>query len=179
MLDAEECLHLALHASSVGNHHACMTYLKEGLQQQPRNARAIYLLAAQHAELGLLERAIGGMQSAISIEPSLEIARFQLGLLLLDRKRPLEALEQFKALDTSADRALRACSEAMAAVARGDLPVARAKLAEAVSLPSSNPALLTVVRRLLDVLPDGNAVASGKAEPQQVDLGAYRQLPKR
>ena len=73
MLDAEEYFHLALHASAMGDHHACMTHLEEVLQRQPRNARAIYLLAVQHAELGLLQRAVAGIKTALMIEPDLEL----------------------------------------------------------------------------------------------------------
>jgi len=83
--DTDEYLHLALHANSVRNHHACMAYLKELLAREPRHAKAIYLLAAQHAELGLHERAIAGMRAALALEPAIEMARLQLGLLLLDR----------------------------------------------------------------------------------------------
>lgn len=83
MFDADEYLHLALHASGTGDHHACMRYLEEVLQREPRSACAIYLLAVQHAELGLTQRAITGIKTALSIDPDLEIARFQLGLLLM------------------------------------------------------------------------------------------------
>jgi tetratricopeptide (TPR) repeat protein len=178
MLDAEECLHLALHASSVGNHHACMTYLKQGLQQQPGNARAIYLLAAQHAELGLLERAIGGMKAAIAIEPGLEIARLQLGLLLLDRNRGNEAREHFSALAKASDHTLRLCSEAMMAVADNDSAVAGQKLSLAIS-QSSNRALSVLMQRLLEILSNAAAVDTDRPDGQenQVNLGAYRQLP--
>src|SRR5262245_41028534 len=133
MLDAEECLHLALHASSIGDHHACIAYLKEGLKQQPADARAIYLLATQHAELGLIERAIGGMQAALAIEPGLEIARFHLGLLLLDRNRAADAKEQFLRLAGAGNRALRLCSDAMVALADGDRAATRDRLSLAIA----------------------------------------------
>ena len=126
MLDAEEYFHLALHASAMGDHHACMTYLEEVLQREPRNARAIYLLAVQHAELGLTQRAIAGIKTALSIEPDLEIARFQLGLLLLfDKNQPAEAKDYLERLCRSPNRALRAYSEAMIAIVDNE-PAARA-----------------------------------------------------
>jgi hypothetical protein len=88
MLDVEEYFHLALHASSISDPHACMSYLDEVLQLQPANARALYLRAVQHAEVGLTERAVLGIETALSIEPGLEIARLHLGLLrLFDRGR--------------------------------------------------------------------------------------------
>jgi hypothetical protein len=51
-LDADEYFQLALHASATRNSHACMQYLKELLEQEPRHAAGLYLLAAQHVELG-------------------------------------------------------------------------------------------------------------------------------
>ena len=134
MLDAEEYFHLALHASGVGDHHACMTYLEEVLQLQPRNARAIYLMAVQHVELGLTQRAIAGIKTALSIEPDLEIARFQLGLLLMfDSNQPREAKDYLGRLCRSKNRALRAYSEAMIAMADNEPALARQKLAVGLS----------------------------------------------
>ena len=103
MFDVDEYVHLALHASSKGEHHACMAYLKSALEQQPENPTAIFLLALQHAELGLVERAIRGMKTAVSIEPRFDMARFQLGLLLLDRNRRPEARDHFSVLTGSSD----------------------------------------------------------------------------
>lgn len=176
MLDIEERFHLALHAGSVGQHHACLTYLKEILQQEPRHAPAIYLLAVQHAELGLAERAIHGMKAALAIEPTIAIARFQLGLLLLDINRRAEAKESFAALSGSPDSALRMFCEAMMALADDDPGVARERLAAGLSEPSSNPALSAVMRRVLDGLlnKEGAAVGAPAADADQVFLGAYR-----
>jgi transposase InsO family protein len=58
------------------NPHAAMVYLKEVLQTNPANSRALYLLAVQHAELGLHARATKEMLAALDLEPTLEIARF-------------------------------------------------------------------------------------------------------
>src|SRR4051812_26034450 len=121
--DADEYLHLALHASSIGDHHACMTYLKELLRQQPAHAAALYLLAAQYAELGLGERAISTMKAALRIAPALDIARFQLAVLLLDRGHTFEARDHLRNIKGHA--ALRTCAQAMIAAADGDLSKAR------------------------------------------------------
>src|ERR1041384_6429575 len=90
--DTEEYFHLALHASSVSDPHACIGYLDEVLERQPGNSRAIYLRAVQHAELGLTQRAVTGIQAALALDPSRDLALFLLGLLLLlARARPPEA----------------------------------------------------------------------------------------
>jgi predicted Zn-dependent protease len=175
MLDADEYFHLALHASSVGDHHACMSYLEEVLRQQPTNARALFLRAAQHAELGLTERAVSGIKAALAIEPGLEIARFQLGLLLLfERNRPQEAKEYLLELRNSRDYVLRTYAEAMVAVADNDTSRAREHLALGLAQTTNNQPLATLMKRLLDRLTEGAKPGSAAAEPGHVLLGAYR-----
>jgi tetratricopeptide (TPR) repeat protein len=166
MLDAEEYFHLALHASSMGDHHACMTYLEEVLRRQPRNARALYLLAVQHAELGLMQRAIAGIKNALSIEPDLELARFQLGLLLLfDSDEPAEAKAFLERLRSSENRALRAYGEAMIAIVDNDARLARQKLAVGLSESSPDSPLAMLMRRVLERLlnsPTGQNASNNK-----------------
>lgn len=177
--DVEEYLHLALHASTAGNHHACMTYLKEALQKQPDYAAAIFLLAVQHAELGLLDRAIRGMKTALELEPELQIARLQLGIMLLDKSRRTEAREQFAALDRNPDPMLRTFAAAMLAFSDGDTVAARDKLNLALSQPSSNPALSALIRRLLDKLIQSESTADARGtqrtdvQDNQLALRAY------
>jgi tetratricopeptide (TPR) repeat protein len=164
MLDAEEYFHLALHASAMGDHHSCMTYLEEVLQRQPRNARAIYLLAVQHAELGLTQRAAAGIKTALMIEPDLELARFQLGLLLLfDNNEPVEARGYLDRLRTSQNRALRAYAEAMIALCDNQLTLARQKLAIGLSESSPDSPLALLMRRLFEHL------LSSPDEPGDID----------
>jgi tetratricopeptide (TPR) repeat protein len=159
MLDAEEYFHLALHASASGHHHACMTYIEEVLRREPHNARAIYLLAVQHAELGLTQRAIAGIKAALSIDPDLEIARFQLGLLLMfDRNEPQEAKNYLERLGASENRALRAYSQAMIAIADNEPVVARQKLAIGLSESSPDSALSMLMRRLFERMSNGIAL---------------------
>ena len=153
MLDADEYFHLALHASSMGDHHACMTYLEEVLQREPRNARAMYLRAVQHAELGLTQRAVAGIKTALAIEPDLDIARFQLGLLLLfDLNQPAEAKEYLQRLCRCEERALRAYAEAMIAIVDNELTLARQKLAIGLSESSPDSQLPMLMRRLFERL---------------------------
>jgi tetratricopeptide (TPR) repeat protein len=155
-LDADEYFHLALHASSVCDPHACISYLEEVLQQQPANARALYLRAVQHAELGLTRRAMSGINEALAIEPALEIARFHLGLLLLfDRNRHEEAKQSFLKLFGSADQMLRSSAEAMAALADNDIAPAREMLALGVAQAAKDQALSAFMKELLDHLSGG------------------------
>lgn len=152
MLDMDEYFHLALHANATGEHHVCLAYLKEVLRWEPQNARALYLLAVEHAELGMFERSIEEMKAALVIEAGLETARLQLGLLLLDAGRSSEAKLQLCQLKSSADATLRACAEALVALADNSAADARQKLALALSQESGSRPLLSLVQRLLDRL---------------------------
>lgn len=87
MLDAEEYLHLAINATQSGQHHAALEYLYKSLEQEPGNAKAVFLLAAEHAELGLYDRAIEGMKQSLQLAPDLEMARYQLALLYMQQGR--------------------------------------------------------------------------------------------
>ena len=170
MLDAEEYFHLALHAGAKGDHHACMSYLEEVLQREPRNARAIYLMAVQHAELGLTQRAIAGIKTALTIEPELDLARFQLGLLLLfDSRQPAEAKDYLQRLRTCSNCMLRAYAEAMIAVVDNDRTLARQQLAIGLSESPPDSALAILMRRLFEHLLAGS-------DDNKNDLAARRTL---
>ena len=178
MLDAEEYFHLALHASAAGDHHACMTYLEEVLQREPRNARAIYLMAVQHVELGLTQRAIAGIKAALSIDPDLEIARFQLGLLLMFEKNlPAEARDYLERLCSSPNRALRAYSEAMIAIANNQPVLARQKLAIGLSESSPDSALSMLMRRLFERIANGASLPNASELASQRALATYPPSP--
>jgi tetratricopeptide (TPR) repeat protein len=168
MLDAEEYFHLALHASAAGDHHACMTYLEQVLQREPNNARAIYLLATQHAELGLMQRAITGIKTALAIEPDLEIARFQLGLMLMfDNSQPGDAKQYLARLCSSEHRPLRAYAEALIAIADNELGLARQKLAIGLSESPTDAPLSALMRRLFERMSNGTCVINASEVASQ------------
>lgn len=88
MLDSEEYLHLAINATQNNHHHAALEYLHKSLELTPENPIAIFLLAAEHAELGLYLRAIQGMEKTIELDPNIEMAFYQLALLYLQQGMP-------------------------------------------------------------------------------------------
>ena len=166
MLDAEEYFHLALHASGVGDHHSCLTYLDQVLQREPSHARAIYLRAVQHMELGLTQRAITGIKAALAIDPDLEVARFQLGLLLMfDRNRPCEAKHYLERLGGSQSRALRAYAEALIALADNEWVLARQKLALGLSESSPDSPLAMLMRRVFERMSSDSCAMSSPRCP--------------
>lgn len=185
MYDVEEYLHLALHASANRNPHASLGYLKQALELAPENPKAVYLLAIQHAEIGLVERSIAGLKRALELDPKLEIARLQLGLLMIDGGRLTEGRAQFAIAQTSADPGLSAFADGMILALDGQIATAAEKMKAALAMPTANVALRQLMKEVLARLEKMQA-ASGKpreeAEPTgdtRVQLGAYGALPPR
>jgi tetratricopeptide (TPR) repeat protein len=161
MLDAEEYFHLALHATSVTDRHACLTYLQEVLRQQPMHARAMSLLAAVHAELGLIERAIGGMEAALDLDEDLDPARFQLALLLLfETDRRTEARMHLIRLADGRNGTLRPYAEALIAVADDDTVLAVQRLESAIAHTPGNADFTALMRCLADGLKNQEGTTS-------------------
>jgi tetratricopeptide (TPR) repeat protein len=177
MLDADEHLHLALHAISMRNHHAALTHLHDSLAQRPDDAGTLYLLAVQHAELGLVQRGIDGLGAALALNPGMEMARFQLGLMLLDISRTAEAKRHLEVLASSADAALQLYSKGMIALADSDTALAEQMITQGLLMEPRNPSLVAVMQRLLERLASRGRRVSAEVDETTsgvpVALGAY------
>jgi len=180
MYDLEEYLHLALHANAKRDPHACIGYLKEALRVEPANSKAIYLLAIQHAEIGLIDRGIAGLTKVIAVEPGFEIARLQLALLMIDRGRTVEAREHFTASRASTDPAVRTFTEGMLLAIDGQIAEACDKMNSCLATPTANAALPLLVRGVLaklEALRAGGGQrakeSSHLANDKRLFMGAY------
>ncbi|WP_179957689.1 tetratricopeptide repeat protein [Exilibacterium tricleocarpae] len=102
-LTPDELMHLALHATQHDNPEKALSHLKHLLQVEPDNGKAIYLMGALHAEIGMHEQAAEEMTRAVSLAPELTTARFQLGLLHITAGRIEAAREVWSGLDALGD----------------------------------------------------------------------------
>ena len=178
MLDAKEYLHLAINAMARDEHHAALNYIKEVLMLEPQNANALYLLGAEHAELGLYDRAVEEIEQALRIDPDIEMARFQLGLLYLKASRADSAIQAFAHLLQAQNDSLRAYAAGLVALCKEDIAIAREKLALGLSGDNNNPALKKDMQELLNKLLDGDVVVKQEESPEDstsasIFLGAY------
>jgi len=98
-LDEDELVHLALRASREQRQDEAMAYLKRAIDAFPNSARAHYLLGAEYAQIGMVDRAIEAMSAAVRLDPALSTAQFQLGLLHFTIGRRREAELAWKPLD--------------------------------------------------------------------------------
>jgi len=152
MLDSEEYFHLAVHAAQQGLHHSAMEYLYKCLEQEPENASALFLLAAEHAELGLYKRAIDGMKKSIALDHKLEMAYYQLALLYIQQGDTADAYPLWQQLAGHAD------DPVMREFARGmllsdtDTLQALSHMDNALALPQQNDFLQKSIRNIADSL---------------------------
>lgn len=183
MLDTEEHLHLAFHAASMGDPHSCLRHLDEVLRARSDDPRALYLRAVQHARIGLIDRAIEGLHSAVISEPNFEAARFHLALLMLDRDRSDEARQHFMLLAGSRDSHFEGYAAGLVALIDGDKPAAIQRLSAALQRETADNPLAATMSALLGRLTQEEQPtprqqeAHTQEERPPVNLGAYGRAP--
>ena len=82
-LDNDELLRSALDAINHMRNAEAMSLLKTLIKHDPANAFGHYLLAAEHMQLGMVDKAEEGFRHVVGMAPGFPIARFQLGQLYL------------------------------------------------------------------------------------------------
>lgn len=176
-LDADELLRLGLDAMNSGRDADALVALKSLVERDPLNAPGRYLLAAQHAQMGLMDKAEVGFREAVNLAPEFPMARFQLGQLLLTRGAADEARAVFEPLTKQAN-AVGRYAAALAAAAQEDRTTAVAALQEGLALPQDVPALAADMRQVLEnllALGDTPAERSDDAPAAPIFLTGYSQ----
>ena len=109
-LDGNELLHLAIESSGRNDHGAAIQYLKQALDLPAGSAamsgdyaKYLYMLGAEYAQIGMMDRAQEHMAQAIDMAPDLHTARFQLGLLHITCAQPAQALSVLAPLEKLPD----------------------------------------------------------------------------
>jgi tetratricopeptide (TPR) repeat protein len=190
-LDDQELLHLALRASDQNRHEEAISYLKRALDISPDNAKAHYMLGAEHAEIGLYDRAAEEMAKAVKLDPTLVTAQFQLGLLHITSARVKEAEETWKPLDKlGPNNPFYLFKTGMLHLARDEFDACIETLEKGIKLNQQNAALNNDMRRVIDDVkakfPPGAGTGTPAAAPEDKDktkyprdvsLTAYRQSP--
>lgn len=182
-LDNEELLFVALDAVNGARYGEAILLSRLLLEREPTNANAQYLLSAQHAQVGMYERAEAGFRSLLAHSPGFSVARFQLGQLLLMKSAAGEAKDVLSPL-TEHDDAIGAYARALCAVADDDAGLAAHEIRAGMRLPQSVPTLFDDMRTLLAKLSpsedrpqipaeERHAVESGSAPPASIFLTGY------
>lgn len=150
LLDADELMHLALHATNNNQPEKAIAYLKKILETDPKHGKAWYLLGALHAEIGMYDRAIEEMSQAVKLEPNLPTAHFQLGLLYVTSARVEEAREAWKPLDKLGENnPLFLFKRGMLHLVNDEFEACIADLNKGISLNDFNPNLNNDMQKIL------------------------------
>lgn len=99
-LNYDELLHLAMKASSDNRHDYAIQYLKQA-RQISQDPISLYLLAAEHAEIGMYQQAIEELNTVIEALPELWAARIQLALLQImtgQHQQPIVCIQPLLAM---------------------------------------------------------------------------------
>ena len=183
-LDADELLQLAIRASGADNHEESISYLKRAVDVAPKNGKVHYMLGAEHAQIGLYERAMEEMKHAVDLEPTLYTAHFQLGLLLVTAGRPDQAKAAWQALDNlGPSDPLYLFKSGLLHLVSDEFPQAMDQLKKGLALNTTNEALNRDMRRVLDDIeklvasstPPTDQQPPSKQTDQHVLLSAYRE----
>ena len=182
-LDAEELKYLAIQAISNEQPEQAILYLKRAIAKAPPDGQLLYLLAGEHARIGLYDRAAQGMEQALIVAPGLHSARLQLGLLYLCAARVEQAsstLSPLIAMDEG--ESLRHFALGLQHLMHDRFLACRAAMEQGMALNVENPALNTDMRRILDMLPDDDGDEDGDEDKDAAQapgdgnlwLSAYR-----
>lgn len=158
-LDNEELLRLALEAMNGNRDAEAISMLKLMLSRDPEHHHAMYLLAAQHAQIGMFDRAETGMRAVLAQSPDFAIARFQLGQLLTMKGAAAEASNVLSPL-FAGEGSLSAYARGMAALSAEDVATGVRELELGLTLPQEIPALAADMQRLRDNLIEQQAAAN-------------------
>jgi tetratricopeptide (TPR) repeat protein len=180
-LNQQELLKLAIDATYRQDGGMALAYLKEATSRTDSTAAAHFLLGSQYAQIQIPDAAVSEMEAAIAMDPGLNIARFQLGLLLLsfgNTGRATDVLTPLAAVGRQ--DALAHFAQGLLHLIRDDLPETVRQLSEGIKLNSENAALNKDMQRILDEiikLPAQQLVTEPRAEEESgtphVFISAY------
>ena len=171
-LDAEELLQLALRASGENSHEQSITYLKRALALKPNEGRLHYMLAAEHAQMGLHDRAAEEMAKAVELDPSLVTAHFQLGLLYITSGRVAEAEAAWRPLDKlGKDSFLHLFKTGMLHLVRDEFKESASCLERGIKANGFNEPLNNDMRRILKDVHERLGKAAGAPAAAPVEAG--------
>jgi tetratricopeptide (TPR) repeat protein len=172
-LDPDELIHLAVAASDRNDTASAIAFLKQAIDESPGFAKAHYLLGAEHAQLGMFDRAVTDMQTAISHDPDLHSARFQLGMLLLTSRQPEQAAAVWEPLDAlGPSHYLVMFRDGLLQLARDDFAACSASLKAGIAANRENAPLNGDMEKILKSL-DGRDGSPSQAEPSGDDGGGH------
>jgi tetratricopeptide (TPR) repeat protein len=141
--------------------------LRRAASGDPRNGVLRYLLGAELAHLQDYDGALLEFSAAIALDPSLDIARFQLGLLHLTLAQTDHALAVLAPLeDLADDNPLKHFQRGLTALINDDLPAFFRSMQHGIASNTTNQALQRDMQMLLE------RVAQAIPEPASASMAS-------
>jgi tetratricopeptide (TPR) repeat protein len=178
-LDQTDLLQLALQATTANDNGTALYYLKEAILRPDATAPVRFLLASLYAQLNLFDKAIPEMEAALALDPTMGVARFQLGLMQLTAGNTARAMEVLLPLaDYGPAHYLAHFGAGLRLLIQDELEAAVQCLAKGISLNKDVVAMNDDMRKIIDRL--GNYQIPGPNEdladaPSALFLAAYMQ----
>lgn len=148
--DVEELLHLGMKLTAQQRYADALACLKRAARLDPHNGTVTYFIAVVYAQINLYERALTTMKHAVQLEPGLDIAHFQIGLLYFTSNRLAEAIEAWRPLDRlGEEHPLFLFKAGLEALARDDFATCRRYLNRGIRLNATNEPLNNDMRAVL------------------------------
>lgn len=172
VLDQEELFQLALQAMESQQHAEAVALLKQGVRNDGEDARLRYLLGAEYAQIGLFERAVAELEQAVTLQPSLLMAVFQLGLLYLTQGQPDRAEQAWQGLDAlAAEHPLQLFRQGLLHLIRDEFANCRQSLEQGIAANQLVPMLNEDMKRILSQLDAEGLAGATVEEPNEVTAG--------
>jgi tetratricopeptide (TPR) repeat protein len=173
--DAATLVRSALAASARADSEAAVGLLERAIERDGSAAVPRYLLAAEYARIGLIDRAIDETRRALERDPDFQDARFQLGMLHLTSGRIAEAASAWAPLEAQdAPQPLRLFAQGLLHMAQGRYAEARSLLAAGIAGNDANEALNANMRGVIEAMARTAQADAEDRGPGHVLLSAYR-----
>jgi tetratricopeptide (TPR) repeat protein len=168
--DTTAALRAAIQASEQGQSERAIALL-EHLHSRTPDARAAYLLGAEHAQTGAYEAAEAYWREAVRLDPALSTASLQLGLLLLTQGRVDDSMVALRDLELLPEGdALRSFGRGLQHLARDEFHACVLALKNGMAGNAANPALNGDMQRIVDRVQEH--LASAQVSAQAADTAA-------
>lgn len=173
----QQLMQKALAASQANDVESALLLWSEACRCEPLSATPHLLIGAELAQCGRTLEAESAFASAILLQPSLNIARFQLGLLQFTGGRVGVALLTWQPILEAEERdPLRLFVQGFALLAQNDLTAARYAFEEGIAHNTDNAPLNADIRMVLAKMQE-SSIPSQASETQPAPSGVDAASP--